>query len=326
MNSGKKIGKIGREKESLSQLMDFTIVGGSLKRSIIIPMVFLVLLCLPASAIEDNFNDNSRGPLWQLYEEDPDNCWVEETNQRLELRANAGVSDFVAGYVSNRWRLDTGDDFSLKVDFHYSLESWADGWVFFCLLPSLTDPRSKHVAIDAGCDDYTRYFWYEMVDVSYMEEDGVPRTSDYGTLYISYNSAADELYLSYTGYGSANAWITVPGLLKGRWTGDPVYVGIGGGSEYLSVGSGKAYLDNFILESGTVILDCDFCGPNFGPPDGYVDVWDLMQFADHWHTSPGDNWDPKFDLTGPGFGDPEGYVDVWDLMVFADYWHEGEPP
>jgi len=66
----------------------------------------------------------------------------------------------------------------------------------------------------------------------------------------------------------------------------------------------------------------DFCGPNFGPPDGYVDVWDLMQFADHWHTSTDDpNWDAKFDLAGSNFGDPDGYVDVWDLMEFADHWH-----
>ena len=71
----------------------------------------------------------------------------------------------------------------------------------------------------------------------------------------------------------------------------------------------------------------DFCGVNFGPPDGYVDVWDLMQFADHWHTRTGeDNWDATFDLAGPNFGDPDGYIDVWDLMVFADNWHEGQKP
>jgi len=71
----------------------------------------------------------------------------------------------------------------------------------------------------------------------------------------------------------------------------------------------------------------DFCGADFTDPDGYVDVWDLMQFADHWHTRTGEgNWDSKFDLAGPDFGDPEGYVDVWDLMVFADNWHRGQKP
>ncbi|KPL25656.1 MAG: hypothetical protein AMJ75_00065 [Phycisphaerae bacterium SM1_79] len=74
-------------------------------------------------------------------------------------------------------------------------------------------------------------------------------------------------------------------------------------------------------------LTGDFCGANFGPTDGYVDVWDLMQFADHWHVRTGQgNWDGKFDLAGPDFGDPDGYVDAWDLMVFADHWREGEKP
>ena len=74
-------------------------------------------------------------------------------------------------------------------------------------------------------------------------------------------------------------------------------------------------------------LSADFCGANFTDPDGYVDVWDLMQFADHWHIRTGEgNWDAKFDLAGPSFGDPDGYIDVWDLMNFADHWHEGEKP
>jgi len=86
------------------------------------------------------------------------------------------------------------------------------------------------------------------------------------------------------------------------------------------------------LENGSFLvtsdqLVCDFCGANFGPPDGYVDVWDLMQFSDYWHTRTGEgNWDSKYDLTGPNFGIADDYIDVWDLMVFADHWHEGERP
>ncbi len=73
-------------------------------------------------------------------------------------------------------------------------------------------------------------------------------------------------------------------------------------------------------------LMCDFCGVNFGPPDGYVDVWDMIQFNEHWHTRKGGpNWDPKFDLTGPN-GLLDGYVDVWDLLVFSQHWHEGVKP
>ena len=77
----------------------------------------------------------------------------------------------------------------------------------------------------------------------------------------------------------------------------------------------------------TNLIIGDFCGVNFGPPDGYVDVWDLMVFADQWHTLTSDsNWDSKFDLAGPNFSVPDGYIDVWDLMVFADHWHKGVKP
>jgi len=50
MNFRKKRGKIGREKESLSQLTDSFITGSGVKRRIIIPTVFLALLCLSTTA------------------------------------------------------------------------------------------------------------------------------------------------------------------------------------------------------------------------------------------------------------------------------------
>lgn len=82
-----------------------------------------------------------------------------------------------------------------------------------------------------------------------------------------------------------------------------------------------------VIAGPPTTLTGDFGGANFGPPDGYVDVWDLMEFANHWHTRTGDsNWDTKFDLTGPSFGSPDGYIDVWDLMEFANHWHEGVKP
>ena len=87
-----------------------------------------------------------------------------------------------------------------------------------------------------------------------------------------------------------------------------------------------SHLSKFAAFLGNGLIG-DFCGPNFGPPDGYVDVWDLMQFADHWHIRTGEgNWDATFDLAGLNFGPPDGYIDVWDLMAFADQWHESENP
>ena len=69
----------------------------------------------------------------------------------------------------------------------------------------------------------------------------------------------------------------------------------------------------------------DFCGPpGSEQADGYVDYWDLLYFAQRWHSSPSDtNWDPRCDL------DKEksyNYVDYWDLLFFAQQWHKGQKP
>jgi len=67
----------------------------------------------------------------------------------------------------------------------------------------------------------------------------------------------------------------------------------------------------------------DFCGPPGSvEPDGYVDYWDLLYFAQRWHTRLGDpDWDPRCDLDKE-----DNYVDYWDLLVFAQQWHEGQQP
>ena len=153
-------------------------------------------------------------------------------------------------YVSNGWTLDVSADFSLKVAFHYSRTGWEDASVFVGL--SNTSAGSGHiVAISAGCDEYEPYFWYE-VNGSMTAEGGAARNSNEGTLYLSYDSSTDELYLSYRGYGRANAWKTVRGLLQDRWSSSPLGVGIGGQSYGGRLGSGDAYLDSFVIESGKV--------------------------------------------------------------------------
>jgi len=77
-----------------------------------------------------------------------------------------------------------------------------------------------------------------------------------------------------------------------------------------------------VIISDNEDLTCDFCGANFGPPDGYVDYWDQLYFARRWHTSPGDpDWDPRCDVA-----EEDNYVDYLDLMVFAQQWHKGVKP
>lgn len=70
-------------------------------------------------------------------------------------------------------------------------------------------------------------------------------------------------------------------------------------------------------------------------PDDYVDVLDLMAFADRLFLDSGDAaWDEVFDFAGangvPGLGeDPfwvDGRVDFYDLAVLAENWHKGTGP
>jgi hypothetical protein len=81
----------------------------------------------------------------------------------------------------------------------------------------------------------------------------VQRLRNSGTLYVSYDAESDELYLGFSGYGAGNAWEILPGLLGGQWAGRPVYIWLAGGSDGLTVPSGRVYFDNFALDTGTTI-------------------------------------------------------------------------
>ncbi len=93
---------------------------------------------------------------------------------------------------------------------------------------------------------FIRTLWYEAIDgnrtagVDFADRDG-----DEGVLYVSYDAGADSLYLSMTGYGPKYAWHTVAGLLQGSWSGRPLWLYLGGGSDGQEIKSGDAYLRQF---------------------------------------------------------------------------------
>jgi hypothetical protein len=94
------------------------------------------------------------------------------------------------------------------------------------------------------------YFSYDDPDVNVPWES---RGNESGTLYLSYDAPNDILYFSEIGYGSGNALWTKAGLLQGEWSGVPLHVSLGGDSNSVQLDAGDAYLDNFIVNSGTVI-------------------------------------------------------------------------
>jgi len=202
--------------------------------------------------LSDDFKDGETGSLWFVYESDISKIWIEETNGRLEVYASALADDIDAAYASNGWVVDVTKDFSLKVDFHYGKIDASDSWVMVGLLPSLEQPVSKIITFEAGCMNEQLFYQYEAIDGLWSNEERSDRYTEDGTLYVSYDAAIDELYLGYTGYGKANAWRTVTGLLKDKWAAQPVYVAIGGGSDQDVLEAGDAYLDNFVVDSGVL--------------------------------------------------------------------------
>jgi hypothetical protein len=198
----------------------------------------------------DDFEDGEPEPLWFVYEVDPDLVQIREVNGRLETVASAQAQNVDAFYVSDGWRLDVTKEFAIRVDFHFSKQGGGDGRVTLGVIPSLDPSAMQWAELEAGCFDTGPFYLYEVRDRTWVQERVADRFSDGGTLYMSYNPDTDELYFSHSGYGKANAWQTVTGLLKGRWASEPVYVILGGGSDQVILDAGDAYLDNFVVDSG----------------------------------------------------------------------------
>jgi len=198
----------------------------------------------------DDFEDGEPEPLWFVYEVDPDLVQIREVNGRLETVASAQAQNVDAFYVSDGWRLDVTKEFAIRVDFHFSQQGGGDGRVTLGVIPSLDPSAMQWAELEAGCFDTGPFYLYEVRDRTWVQERVADRFSDGGTLYMSYNPDTDELYFSHSGYGKANAWQTVTGLLKGRWASEPVYVILGGGSDQVILDAGDAYLDNFVVDSG----------------------------------------------------------------------------
>jgi hypothetical protein len=204
-----------------------------------------------AALPSDNFNDNSRNTsMWNLYEEDNSEAWLDETSARLEFRSTASADDLAALYISNNWGLLTTSDFSFKVDFHYS------STVSSSVLLGVAKDEANDVWLEAGYRDGSAYFcWDAIVGDSVIDANEKLRSSDDGILYISYDESEDELYVSDIGYWSTDAWGILPGLVDGAWGADVVGLLLGGssGDADAALPPDVAYLDNFVVDSGTII-------------------------------------------------------------------------
>jgi hypothetical protein len=209
----------------------------------------------PKGVLADDFDDNSLSGSWRLVGDDSASCRVVETQQRLELTAN-GSGQASAFYLSNGWGLDATKDFAFKVDYQYAVAAKEDGGVAVLLAANEDDVQTRYLEFGAGaCASYP-YFWQEAIDGGMRRASYVRRSPDSGSLYVSFDAKRNALYLSGTGYGSENALVTTTPLSRSSGSGQILFVGLGGASDRETVESGKAYLDNFRLDSGAVTLTC----------------------------------------------------------------------
>ncbi len=209
----------------------------------------------------DDFNDNAKGAMWYQIEPDPDTVWVDETNQRLEVRST-GVDGLQAGsYISRMWRLDTGADFAFRADWHYNKATGDESGVFIDLAASPND----YARIDAGYDTTDgAYVRPSLIgDGTEVYEDTIARGTTDGTFYCSYDSSEDTLYVSLNDYWQANDpangdWVVDDVIQDDSdpedWNADELIVALGGFADNVALASGDAYLDNFVLDQGTQVV------------------------------------------------------------------------
>jgi hypothetical protein len=203
----------------------------------------------------------------------------------------------VAEYASNCWTMNVTEDFAVRAAFHYSGISSREGWVGM----SIESNADNYVSLSAGADGNGPFFYYEKVVDANVTSQQITRDINDGTLYISYNASLDELYLSTTGYGSANAWQTIPDLLQGQWASQAVRVTIGGGADQIIVGTGQAYIDNFEVTTAALI---GWPPINDLNDDGYIDWQDISIMAEDWLDT-----------------DPDAIGDIYDddIVNFLDF-------
>jgi alpha-tubulin suppressor-like RCC1 family protein len=203
------------------------------------------------ATLADNFNDNQPGNLWRFMADDPANCWLQEVNERLELRATGQARMTAAYYIGNGWQIDPRKDFAFRIDFHCSLRTERTGRVFVGLTPDVGDLKKRHVEFGVGCGKLQPYLWLEAPDGRVPLVEIADRRQEDGVLYVWYEARADTLYVSTVGYGARNVWRAVPGLLGTSWSSQPLWLYLGGDSDGQEIEFGAAYLDDFVVEQGS---------------------------------------------------------------------------
>lgn len=214
----------------------------------------LMVLSGPAAAvITDDFNDNAMSTAYTLIQDEPNALWLEETNQRLELRSSGpGSSANDAIYLTNGsagYQLLTNSDFQITIDYSYtSFGGTGSIALDLGIGRDLDGKDSAAVALNrssTGFLDLGLGAAWRVNDVQQTLPLGYVGTS--GTMLVAYQASIDRLTLGLSGGVTTNR----DNLVKGQWNADKVWVSFGGRGEGLTLASGEAYLDNLLVD-GTI--------------------------------------------------------------------------
>ncbi|MGE5294172.1 MAG: hypothetical protein ACM3VT_05035 [Solirubrobacterales bacterium] len=227
--------------------------------------------------LQDNFDDNKMGTMWKVFGATT-GAAVAETGKHLQFTASSNVEVPFLGYIGDKWWIDPNEDFQMKIDLFFNAYSYTSGWVCFGITTDPTGPNENYVALGIGCSGAFQNYWREWNDGSVTRMDFEGRTKTAVTLYLSYDSWYDVLYLSDTGYGEDGAWQTMSRFVHGTWGYVPLYVFLGMTTSNMDISAGQGYLDNFVIEEAALGSPYDNGGDD-GGDDGNDVVTDVVATA-----------------------------------------------
>ncbi len=222
----------------------------------------------------DDFNDNQRNADWIILEDDHLSCAIEEQSQRLQIRS-ASDANYSASYIANEWQISSASDFYAKVDFHLDIPDANGADVFIKIIAD----DANYLMFAASTEQNADYWNYSKAVDGNVVSDTSARTGTDGTFYIRYYKNGDRLYISYNGYETYQAWQTFVDLIGTDWDSSDIQIQIGASSENTQTSFGQLWLDDFTINSGTLL--------NWPPrtdinSDGYIDWLDVFVMNEQW--------------------------------------------
>jgi hypothetical protein len=219
----------------------------------------------------DDFNDNVRGATWTEIEDNAALLSVNETNQRLEaVSSKTSAFDLDALYLSDGpsgFALSANADFQMRVSYDIGAtlalaQTSGSDWRFaldfgFGTTANGDDSFAAAVAWApfpiGGAPFRATGAAYRVDDVQSPLAPITAFAPQTGTIYLSYDAAGDTIHVSDAGYGAANADYSLPGLVQGQWDADTLLVAIGARGHGVDIAPGFAWLDDFVVDAGTVV-------------------------------------------------------------------------